>query len=181
LPDESTQDATASPSDSPVIASALYHPARLPAGKNDGVQSGMLLLEDTVAQESEERSPDPRADGEGDDVPRSDGEEGSNLIHVRISLKLRAATPAVTQSPAMSVNTNICDSSTFARIAMRTVSAMPKATGIQPRLPLVTNSRPPPVKIRSVPLNFNGSRACATSVLGVSAIALAKGKDSPPP
>jgi hypothetical protein len=26
------------------MASALYHPARLPAGKNDGVQSGIYFL-----------------------------------------------------------------------------------------------------------------------------------------
>jgi hypothetical protein len=103
------------------------------------------------------------------------------LIHVLISLKFNAATPAVTQSPAIIVNTKICDSSTFARTAIITVSAIPKATGIQPRLPLVTNNNAPPVRMRIVPLNLSGSRACATSVIGDSAIALAKGRDSPPP
>jgi hypothetical protein len=84
------------------------------------------------------------------------------------------------QRPVIIVNIKICDSSTFAKTAIITVSEMPRATGMYPLLPLVTNNKAPPVRIRMVPLNFSGLRVCATSTFGEFAAALAKGSDSPP-
>ena len=158
MPLESVHEPTPSPSFNDK-ESALYHAVKVAVDKSDGVQSAMLLLENFVRQESEEWPADPGSDGERNDIPRRDGEEGNNLIHVLISLKLRAATAADMHRPVIIVNTNTCDSNTFARTAIITVSRMPKMTGMYPLLPLVTNNNAPPVRIRIVPLNLSGLRA----------------------